>query len=138
MLGGIRERTRPSLVAALAVGGALALPAAAAAHIERPAYWPNPKPDRAVHPAAGGRVPHARSLASALHRAAPGTTRVVCKANSLQRALASIHRVRAHGYRLRPTQPKEHWSAAKARKLAKLNRAFAKRCAYHQLQAAVF
>jgi hypothetical protein len=139
MLGGIRERTtRRSLVAALAIGGALALPAAAAAHIERPAYWPDPKPDRAVHPAAGGKVPKARSLASALDKSAPGDTHVVCKRNSLHLALAAIHQVRADGYRLRPTQPKEHWSAAKARKLAKLNRAFAKRCAYHQLQAAVF
>ncbi len=50
-------------IAALAIGvGALilGLPALAGAHIERPAYWPNPKPDTAVTPSAGGRVPTAQ------------------------------------------------------------------------------
>ena len=113
---GVRRESSPvrPLVAAFAIAGALVLPAAAAAHIERPAYWPNPKPDRAVTPPAGGKVPKARSLGSALDTSAPGVTRVVCQKNSLHKALASIAQVRAHGYRLRPTQPKEHWSAAKA------------------------
>ena len=30
----------------------LAIPAAALAHIERPAYWPDPAPDTSVNPAA--------------------------------------------------------------------------------------
>lgn len=131
-------RLRRPILAALAAAAALALPAVAAAHIERPAYWPNPKPDRAVHPAAGGKVPKARSLASALDASKPGDTRVVCKRGSLHAALAAIRDVRTHGYRLRPTLKKHRLSAAKARRLARLNRAFAKRCSYHQIQPAVF
>ncbi len=43
----------------------------AVAHVERSSYWPNPAPDRSVKPAAGGKVPKARGLASALNRRAP-------------------------------------------------------------------
>ena len=132
-----RRGFRRPLRAGFVVAGALALPAAAAAHIERPAYWPDPRPDRTVHPAAGGKVPKARSLASALDRSATGETRVVCKRDSLHRSIAAIHDVRANGYRLRPTQRKRHLGARKAHKLTALNRAFAKRCAYRQIQPAV-
>ena len=43
----------------------LALPALALAHLERPSYWPDPRPDNSVSPPAGGKVPKARSLKSA-------------------------------------------------------------------------
>src|SRR4051794_22579507 len=82
---------------------ALAIPAAALAHVERPAYWPDPAPDTSVNPAAGGKVPKARSLASALDGSQPGDTRVVCKQSSLHRALSSIRAVETKGYKLRPT-----------------------------------
>ena len=52
--------------------GLLAMPALALAHPERPSYWPDPAPDAAVSPAAGGKVPQARSLASAVTGAGPG------------------------------------------------------------------
>jgi hypothetical protein len=110
----------------------------ASAHIERPAYWPSPKPDRAVSPPAGGKVPKARSLASALVGSKPGDTRVVCKRGSLRAALRSIHRSRAKGFKIRPTQPKQKLSARSARRYAHLNRAFARRCDYRSIQKAVF
>jgi hypothetical protein len=44
----------------------LLLPGGALAHIERASYWPNPAPDCSVTPCAGGEVPTARSLASAV------------------------------------------------------------------------
>src|SRR5205085_5747081 len=61
-----------AMIAAVAL---LALAAVALAHVERTAYWPNPKPDNSVKPAAGGKVPKARSLASTLGAKPPGRTR---------------------------------------------------------------
>ena len=45
---------------------AMALPAVALAHLERPSYWPDPAPDTSVSPPAGGKVPKLRSLESAV------------------------------------------------------------------------
>ena len=56
----------------------LALPGAALAHLERPSYWPDPAPDTSVSPPAGGEVPTARSLDSAVTGEGPGDVRVVC------------------------------------------------------------
>jgi len=81
----------------------LALPASALAHVERTSYWPDPRPDTTVTPAAGGKVPKARSLASALDTRARGTTRVVCKPNSLSLARDEIASARRKGYKVRPT-----------------------------------
>jgi hypothetical protein len=140
MFGGRRDSSGAGVgPLALAVTfAALALPAAATAHIERPAYWPDPTADRSVTPPAGAVVPKARSLASALDRSAPGRTRVVCKRGSLRRALSSIRRARRHGYRLRPTLKLHRLGADRADRLARVNRAFAQRCRYRQIQAAVF
>ena len=44
----------------------------ASAHLERPSYWPDPTPDTSVTPPAGGEVPKARSLASAVTGQGPG------------------------------------------------------------------
>ena len=57
---------------------ALAVVAAASAHIERASYWPKPAGDSSVKPTAGGKVPNARSLYTALQKKPPGTTRIVC------------------------------------------------------------
>ena len=100
---------------ALGVALALALPATAWAHLERPSYWPDPRPDTSVTPAAGGEVPTARSLASAVTGAGPGEVRVVCQRNSLTLAKRSIEIAREDGYRLRPASR----SASSRRKLAK-------------------
>src|SRR5689334_9741361 len=82
---------------------ALALSAPALAHIERASYWPDPAPDCTVTPCAGGAVPKARSLASALNTKLPGTTRVVCQADSLKLLNRSIASARKNGYDIRPT-----------------------------------
>lgn len=116
---------------------ALALPAAAAAHLERPSYWPDPKPDTSVTPAAGGKVPTARSLATAITGAGPGDVRVVCQSNSLSLAKRSIESARTDGYRLRPSQPEERLSKKQARKLLSQNRSLKRRCKFTSIQAAV-
>ena len=117
---------------------ALACPAIALAHIERPAYWPDPRPDHHVHPAAGGKVPKARSLGSALDASKPGRTLVVCKGHSLARARRSIDVTEQRGFKLRPTLERHRLSPRRAHRLAALNRRFADRCAYHSIQKAVF
>ncbi len=77
---------RLTLALALALGGILVAPQMAQAHVERPSYWPDPNPDCSISPCAGGEIPTARSLASALTASTTGTTRVVCKPNSLDLA----------------------------------------------------
>src|SRR3954454_15935565 len=132
------RRRRIIVAAAAATAAALALPALATAHIERPAYWPDPRPDHHVQPAAGGNVPEARSLASAFDRSRPGKTLVVCKRNSMTQVARSIHAVRTRGYALRPTLKPHKLSAERAHRMRSLNRRFAKRCGYRSIQKAVF
>jgi parallel beta helix pectate lyase-like protein len=128
------------MIAALSAvaAAALACPALAPAHIERPAYWPDPSADQHVNPAAGGRVPTARSLASALDTSQPGRTLVVCKTGSLSVAQRSIHEAQTEGFKLRPTLHRQQLSAAAANRLLSLNRRFALLCAYNSIQRAVF
>src|SRR4051794_30029926 len=114
----------------------LALPATAAAHVERSGYWPDPAPDCSITPCAGGGVPNARSLASALKTELPGTTRVVCKGNSLKLLKASIAKARKSGYDIRPTDHRALGRKA-ARKLLKVNRRLKKLCGFHEIQPAV-
>ena len=113
----------------LALVALLVVPSLVLAHVERPAYWPDPTPDKSVHPAAGGKVPKARSLASALDASKPGKTLVVCKPDSLDKALGSIHAVETNGYKLRPMLKRKFMSDAKGDRLASLNRRFFARCA---------
>jgi len=63
-----------SLAAAMVV-----LPAAAFAHVERASYWPDADADSADGQPAGGAVPVARDLFTALDEGAVGETRVVCQ-----------------------------------------------------------
>ena len=87
----------PSLtLAASVVVLLLALSTAASAHLERPSYWPDPGADTSVKPPAGGEVPQARDLYTALDAAPPGTTRVVC-----QGAVPNAAKVRRARRRLR-------------------------------------
>lgn len=117
--------------------GSVLTPLAALAHVERPSYWPNPKPDCSIAgPCAGGKVPKARSLASSLDRSRVGDTRVVCKASSMDTLRRSIRHARADGYFVRPTVHKS-LSAQRAQALLSMNRQLFKRCAYHQIQRAV-
>jgi hypothetical protein len=122
---------------AIAALGLLAAAAVAVAHVERTAYWPNPRPDTSVSPPAGGHVPKARSLASSLSKKPPGQTRVVCRKGSLDRAKQRIHDARAHGYVIRPSQPRIRISKQREKSLLQINRALFKRCKFHQIQPAI-
>ena len=108
----------------------------AAAHVERPSYFPDPAADTAVSPAAGGQVPKARSLASALRKKPPGRTRVVCQSDSMKRVRASIAAARKNGYLIRPSD-KRTLSRKQARKLLRINKALRKRCKFREIQPAV-
>ncbi len=120
---------------AAALIGALVVPALAGAHVERASYFPDPRPDKSVHPAAGGAVPKVRSLSSALLAGPAGVTRVVCQPDSIKRLHRDIVGAR-RGYSLRPTD-RRRLSARAARRLLNLNKALAKRCHYRSIQAAV-
>src|SRR5213596_3229215 len=109
-----------SFTAALLI--ALLGPALVSAHIERASYWPDPAPDCSVNPCAGGAVPTARSLASAVSTGGVGVTRVVCKPDSIKRLQRSIADATSTGYVLRPTLPSQKISAADGRALLDLNR----------------
>ena len=109
----------------------------ALAHVERSSYWPNPAPDKSVEPAAGGKVPKARSLESALRSKSRGDTYVVCKSDSLSRAKRSISRAQKSGWSLRPTVAAEKLSKKAAKQLLKINKQLAKRCDFRHIQAAV-
>src|SRR3954471_14159818 len=121
----------------LAVACASALFASSAsAHVERPSYWPDPAPDCSVKPCAGGGVPAARSLASALNQKAIGTTRVVCQKDSLQLLKQSIAHARKAGYDVRPTDHRSLGKKSAARLLA-VNKELFARCAYREIQTAI-
>ena len=109
----------------------------AVGHVERSSYWPNPALDRSVKPAAGGKVPKARSLASALEKSARGDTYVVCKPNSLRRAMLSIRSAREEGWKLRPKGRTKRLSKDDARRFVDLNRKLADRCRFRHIQEAV-
>src|SRR5687767_387752 len=115
----------------------LGLPALAAAHLERPSYWPDPAPDTSITTPAGGGVPQARSLASAVTGKGPGDVHVVCQKRSLDRALKSIRSARTKGFNLRPSQPTTRYSKKQARRMTRINRALRKRCSFRSVQAAV-
>jgi len=129
------------IVLAAVLGVVLALPAVAGAHLERPSYWPDPKPDTSVSPPAGGAVPVARSLASVVTGAGPGDVRVVCQRGSLTLAKNSIAVARRGpgrgGYRLRPSQPLQQLSKKQAARLLSINRSLKRRCRFDSVQAAI-
>jgi len=134
MSGSARAGLAAVVAVSLIVGMLFA--AGASGHIERASYWPDPAPDNSVSPPAGGAVPQARSLASALKKKPPGKTRVVCKKGSFKKAKRAIKRARKQGYDLRPT---DHRTLGKkrAKKLRKINKKLKKRCKFHEIQPAV-
>ena len=123
-------------IVVLAIVASLTLATAAFAHVERTAFWPNPKPDTSVKPAAGGKVPKVRTLASALKVKPPGKTRVVCKKNSLKFAKRDIKAARKRGVNYRPTETRR-FSAKKGKRLLALNKRLFKHCKFHEIQLAV-
>src|SRR3954452_2133157 len=124
---------RTVCAAMLAATALMACAAVALAHVERTAYWPDPKPDTSVKPAAGGKVPKVRTLASALKTKPPGVTRVVCKKNSLKRLKTDIKAARKNGVNYRPTETRR-FSAKKGKRLLALNKKLFKRCKFHAIQ----
>ncbi len=120
---------------------ALAIPALASAHLERPSYWPDPTADTSITPAAGGKVPKARTLRSAVTGKGAGKVRVVCKGNkgrtSLKLAKRSIRKAHRKGFRLRPSLPSKKISGKKAKQLRRMNKKFARRCHSHSIQDVV-
>ena len=141
LLRGIKTKVRGwrgrVAAAAVIVVAVAVVVSQAAAHIERASYWPNPAADRSVTPPAGGKVPKARSLSTALRKGAPGTTRVVCQSSSVPRLKKAISKARTRGYKLRPSERTRHISAAQGRKLLALNRKLKARCKYESIQDAV-
>lgn len=115
----------------------MSVPATALAHLERPSYWPDPKPDTSVTPAAGGGVPTIRSLSSATGAKAGGNLLVVCGRDSLLLAIRSVNEARRNGFTLRPSQPLSKLSLRSGRLLRRVNRTLHKRCKFDSVQAAV-
>ncbi|MDX6651565.1 MAG: hypothetical protein QOJ38_346 [Solirubrobacterales bacterium] len=134
--GGIVKTRARVLLAALVAVFAVLIPALASAHVERASYWPDSAPDRSIKPAAGGKVPVARTLASALDRGAPGNTRVVCQHGSLGKVRDAIARARRHGYDIRPH---DHRSLSRtgAARLLSINKQLMRRCGFSEIQTAV-
>src|SRR4051794_21608082 len=127
---------RARILCALTATTMLGLVASAPAHIERASYWPDPKPDTSVTPAAGGAVPKARSLASALDASARGTTRVVCEPDSIKRLKSSIAQDLKQGYDIRPHDHRS-LSTAQGKTLLKENQKLFAMCKYKEIQPAV-
>jgi hypothetical protein len=124
-------------VATLAIAVVVAV-STASAHIERASYWPDPAPDTSIDPPAGGAVPEARSLFTALDEAPPGDTRVVCQGpESLERVRASIERARVEGWTVRPSEEPRPLSEAEAQQLLAFNEQLLARCTFESIQAAV-
>src|SRR5688500_15330592 len=83
---------RSTPVAAAITLVTLALPALSLAHVERPSYWPDPRPDRSITPAAGGEVPKPRSLGSAVTGRGPGQVNVVCQGRNGNKSMSRLTR----------------------------------------------
>jgi hypothetical protein len=130
-------RTPSLALGTIACAAALLIPAAASGHLERPSYWPDPGVDQAGGKPAGGKIPKARSLASAVTGAGPGDVRVVCKGNSLKLAKRAIRAANRGGFRLRPSEPRKRLSDRKAESLLEINQALAQRCNFKTVQRAI-
>jgi hypothetical protein len=128
--------TRVLCLLVLATAAAFAFTATASAHVERPAYWPDPAPDTSITPATGGQVPKSRPLITALKRSAPGETHVVCQRGSLNRLKRSVRAARKNGYLVRPSDRRQ-LSAAAARRLLRVNERLRKLCRFSEIQPAV-
>ena len=132
-----RHRRRTLIVAIAITAIAVLVPALAQGHIERASYWPDPAPDTSVNPPAGGAVPAVRDVASALKKNKPGTTRVVCQPDSLQRLDADLAKAQTTGYKLRASQPPIKLSKKEAKTLRHINVKLFKQCDYDSIQDAV-
>ena len=115
-----------------------ALGAVALGHTERPSYFPDPAPDNGVQPAAGGQVPKARSLASALQAEAAGQDARGLQGRARCAALRKLDQeARAKRLRDPPERPPQCSSGKQARRLQARQRKLKKRCRYREIQPAV-
>jgi hypothetical protein len=130
-------RTHSLALGTIACAAALLVPSFASAHLERPSYWPDPGAEQVGGQPAGGAVPNARSLASAVTGAGPGEVRVVCKRGSLKFAKRSIKKAQRQGFRLRPSLPNKRISRGKARRLRAINAALFDQCSFRSVQKAI-
>jgi Right handed beta helix region len=146
---------RGTVVIAFAIAVvAVLLPTFAFAHIERASYWPDPGPDTAVKPAAGGEIPAIRKVFSSLNNKKPGKTRVVCetmpskrlkkhgtikqlsKNPSIVALNKDLKKARKKGYKLRESQPVIKIKKKKAKKLRGFNIKLLRHCGYTSIQDA--
>src|SRR6476620_1924917 len=111
---GKTARVRLCISSLAALVSVLLVPALASAHVERASYWPDPAPDCSVSPCAGGQVPTARSLASAV---TDPNTKVACQPDSVKRAQAAVDKAQTTGYVIRPTQAPQKITATDGRAL---------------------
>src|SRR5258705_12382915 len=124
------------IVAALLAAAVVA--STAFAHVERASYWPDPAPDTGITPAAGGKVPDARPLFTALDKKPSGTTRVVCQGQaSLTRLKKAVARAQTVGFTYRPTETPRKLSSKQAAKLIRFNEKLLAACRYDSIQKAV-
>jgi hypothetical protein len=139
MVAGMGRRRLAGCIAICVIVAAVAA-ATVSAHVERASYWPDPAPDNSVGPPAGGEVPQARSLYSALDDAPPGETHVVCKdgTESTDRLESSIAQAQSEGYELRPSADPLTLSEAEATQLRDFNQQLLASCDYESIQDAVF
>ncbi len=134
------RRSRAVRVATAALMGlalVVVLPTVAQAHVERPSYWPDPAPDCSISPCAGGTVPTARSLASALDDSRPGTTRVVCQAGLPRPAPQLGHPCSRRGLLHPADRPPRPERRRRPTTLLSTNKALFSRCRFHSIQTAV-
>jgi hypothetical protein len=133
-----RRRKHRVIAAGICLAAAAALvPTLAPAHIERASYWPDPGVDYADGQPAGGAVPAARSLQSALSTGAVGTTRVVCQPDSMRRLRSSVNSAVRNGYVLRPSEPRVPVTKKQGQELTALNQKLFGACAFDSIQAAI-
>jgi hypothetical protein len=121
-------------IAALVAAAVVSVPAVA--HVERPAYFPDPAAETVGRQTTGGSVPKIRTLASALNRKLPGKTYVICQRDSLPRVRAAIKRARTSGYEIRPSD-RRTLNAKQARRLLRTNKRLRRKCGFNQIQPAV-
>jgi hypothetical protein len=131
---------RRTAVAVVVAAVAAMTAAATSAHIERASYWPDPAADTSVSPPAGGEVPAARSLFTALRKTPPGDTHVVCEGaapspqtvrkltrrfRAARRRGASRSRIRALKRELRGARRSYRRKVGRNRSVRRLNRSIA-------------
>jgi hypothetical protein len=123
------------IVAAVAALLAVAIVVSTAfAHVERASYWPDPAADTGITPAAGGKVPDARNLFTALDKKPPGTTRVVCQGPA---SLARLKKSVTRPFTYRSTEKPRKLTSKQAAKLVAFNEKLLAACRYDSIQKAV-